>query len=480
MADIEFPNYLNTFIASAEAGRQNALVRAHQNALSMIGTDPAGAQNALMQAGDFQGAEAVGQVAARQQQTAARAKSTQQYAAGDLKGATNTALAGGLDQLAQSYVSLGENQRKVVAENNAKLGGTAYHLLQIKDPNERAAVARPAIQALREQGVIPPSLTDDKIDLSDQGLQTYVAQAQSVEQMIAQADKDRNFGETVRSHQATETQQAATLAETGRHNRADEGTANARLGVERERLKFDQTKNTDAVIDPATITAMAQQAWAGDKSVFANLGRGAQGAQNIAALRKEIYAQGAMNGKTPAQLAQMNAQFVGDTAASRTAGSRVGAATVSTEELPGLVQQSSEAYAKLPRTQFKPFNQLQQAVMNQTASPEQAAAYAADFAVVNAYARAVSPTGQPHVADQKKGAELLSHVSSLAEHDAVLNQIIKETEVIKAGAQRALHPDSGGSAPDAPAGKRLSPQEAAQLPPGTRFIGTDGVERVRH
>jgi hypothetical protein len=28
-------------------------------------------------------------------------------------------------------------------------------------------------------------------------------------------------------------------------------------------------------------------------------------------------------------------------------------------------------------------------------------------------------------------------------------------------------------------GNRLSPQEAAALPPGARFIGMDGIERVR-
>ncbi len=39
---------------------------------------------------------------------------------------------------------------------------------------------------------------------------------------------------------------------------------------------------------------------------------------------------------------------------------------------------------------------------------------------------------------------------------------------------------SGGAAmPQGGGQRRLSPQEAASLPPGTRFIGTDGVERIR-
>lgn len=40
---------------------------------------------------------------------------------------------------------------------------------------------------------------------------------------------------------------------------------------------------------------------------------------------------------------------------------------------------------------------------------------------------------------------------------------------------QAQGPQGGGGQQQ----RRLSPQEAAQLPPGTRFVGQDGVERVR-
>jgi hypothetical protein len=121
MADIEFPNYLNTFVASADAGRQMAAQRARQNALSMIGTDPQGAQNALMQAGDFQGAEAVGQVAQRQAQTAGRVKAADQYAKGDTKAAISTAMQ--VDpQLAQTYIQLDDHTQKLMQEVTAKRG----------------------------------------------------------------------------------------------------------------------------------------------------------------------------------------------------------------------------------------------------------------------------------------------------------------------------------------------------------------------
>jgi hypothetical protein len=49
------------------------------------------------------------------------------------------------------------------------------------------------------------------------------------------------------------------------------------------------------------------------------------------------------------------------------------------------------------------------------------------------------------------------------------------------GSQRAVAPQTrpAGGANATQAGKRLSPDEAAKLKPGTRFIGQDGVERIR-
>src|SRR5690606_6718593 len=44
----------------------------------------------------------------------------------------------------------------------------------------------------------------------------------------------------------------------------------------------------EPTIDDETLTAMAEQYLAGDKSVFQNLGRGAQGATNVVALRKRV------------------------------------------------------------------------------------------------------------------------------------------------------------------------------------------------
>ena len=230
--------------------------------------------------------------------------------------------------------------------------------------------------------------------------------------------------------------------------------AQARLGVEQHNsaredkvAAFNQDQKTNSVLDAATIDQMAQQAWAGDKSIFSNLGRGAQGAQNVVALRKAIYDMGVKTGKSGADLAAMNAQFVGSQREQSAIGQRVGAAEVSLNELPKVTALSQDAYTNLPRGQFMPFNKLKRAVDTQTSSPAQAAAYAADYAVISAYARALSPTGQPHEADKKRAEDMLSTAQSQEAHQAVLDQINREVTAITAGAKGAR--GQGSSAPTA-------------------------------
>jgi hypothetical protein len=69
---------------------------------------------------------------------------------------------------------------------------------------------------------------------------------------------------------------------------------------------------------------------------------------------------------------------------------------------------------------------------------------------------------------------------------AALRRFQEARSATRAALQRDIQRRQGGAAPVPSGGqagpaasRRLSPQEAASLPPGTRFVGTDGVERVR-
>jgi hypothetical protein len=92
--------------------------------------------------------------------------------------------------------------------------------------------------------------------------------------------------------------------------------------------------------------------------------------------------------------------------------------------------------------------------------------------------------------DQDAIRELDTILSSTRD-ERIVTAALRRFQTARSATRSALQRDidrrQGGSAsvageggqPAAATPRRLSPQEAASLPPGTRFVGTDGVERVR-
>jgi len=251
--------------------------------------------------------------------------------------------------------------------------------------------------------------------------------------------------------------------------------AQQNLGLNQQRFTADQTAKASGVFDNDTLRQMAEQAWTGDKSVFQNLGRGTQGAQNIVNLRKAMYQYGTEHGKTPTELASMNNTYQGALSEQRTlgtTGAKVGSANAG---LDIVLDQANEAYNKLGRGNFVPFNKLQQmATTNAFSTPEQADAYAADVGAVNMWAKAINPSGVLTVENARRGTEMLNSAASPDAHRAVLERMRKEG----AAAKKGVDIQRGGAA--APGGTRLTAEQAAKLPPDTAFVGMDGVPRRTH
>lgn len=206
-------------------------------------------------------------------------------------------------------------------------------------------------------------------------------------------------------------------------------------------LKIAQVKADNAVAlkqtAPASVsppftdaqaTLYAEQGLAGDKSVFTNVGRNQAGRTQIAQKMADLAAARNIKG---ADLAAINAAFAGDVRAQQVIGQRTGAIAISGEEAKGVANLVKDAYAKLPRGEFKPFNELQAIYANQTNSPEQGAAAAADFSLATAYARALNPQGIPRETDiAAVGKMMNTNGDSYEKHAAVVDQILKEIEVI--------------------------------------------------
>jgi hypothetical protein len=235
--------------------------------------------------------------------------------------------------------------------------------------------------------------------------------------------------------------------------------AQQNLGLNQQRFNADQTAKASGVYDQETLDQMAAQGWTGDKSVFTGINRGPNGAINTVGLRKALYRYGNEHGKTPAELANMNNQYQGALSEQRTLGTTAAKIGSANAGLDIVLDQANEAYDKLGRGNFVPFNKLQQmATTNAFSTPEQADAYAADVGAVNMWAKAINPSGVLTVENARRGTEMLNNASSPEAHKAVLERMRREGAAAKKGVdtQRniggATAPAQGGAAAPGGAG----------------------------
>ena len=142
---------------------------------------------------------------------------------------------------------------------------------------------------------------------------------------------------------------------------------------------------------------MAKQRLAGDKSVFQNLGRGAQGAANIVKLRHAIMEEAKKQGIGPEQVSTIDSELAGITAGERTLGARTANVEMAGAEAQKFIKIANDASEKVDRTQFKSLNSVLQAAEKHTGGEDVIKLATATNSLINAYARAISPSGTPTV-----------------------------------------------------------------------------------
>ena len=184
--------------------------------------------------------------------------------------------------------------------------------------------------------------------------------------------------------------------------------------------------NPDGMIPPDVLTAMAEQALTGDTSVYQNLGRGAQGAKNIIALRTEVARLNKEAGGNGRDIAAQNAEYFGTKAGQRAAGTRIANVEMAVQEARNLVPLALDASAKVARSGLLPFGKAQVMFDTQTNDPLLGQFAAANNALINTYARAISPSGVPTVADKEHAREMLSTAKDQRAYAAIVKQMDKE------------------------------------------------------
>jgi hypothetical protein len=191
-------------------------------------------------------------------------------------------------------------------------------------------------------------------------------------------------------------------------------------------VKQAAANNPDGMIPPDVLTIMAEQALAGDTSVYQNLGRGAQGAKNIIALRTEVARLNKEAGGNGRDIAAQNAEYFGTKAGQRAAGTRIANVEIAVQEARNLVPLALDASAKVARSGLLPFGKAQIMFDTQTNDPLLGQFAAANNALINTYARAISPSGVPTVADKEHAREMLSTAKDHRAYVAIVKQMDKE------------------------------------------------------
>lgn len=330
-----------------------------------------------------------------------------------------------MQDLQGSKGQLQEQQYKLLAAKNDIIGNSAASLLSEFEQlaptvgqQQAAAMMQPKYQAAIQQ-LQQAKLPDGSPALGSQDLQ----------QIQGNPRFDPNFLRAIaqRSKEgAAALKSQLEFHKVGLAERKESDTEKRTALMERKQLAGES-----AGLDQDTLEMMADQYLAGDKSVFQNLGRGAQGSKNIEALRAAVKTAAEARGMSGRDVAAKMAEFSGLTAGERSLGTRTANIEMAVNEAYNMIDIAKQASHAVPRGQFKPWNQLVRGEKVVTNDPAYAKFAAATLAVVNTWARAISPSGVPTVADKEHAHQVLNTAQSSEAYDAVLDQFKSEIEAAR-------------------------------------------------
>jgi len=268
-------------------------------------------------------------------------------------------------------------------------------------------------------------------------LQMRYDQMEQQAEVARQRSEDTRLGIQERAaadRRHAELQQATLLM---REQMAREGfalrreIASGNQALRRDMMDERRQQREDSLLTPEEARFMAKQAWTGDTSVFNNVGRGAQGSQNIKILRSAIMEVGKETGKTPEQLAAKNAEFFGTKAGQRTIGTRTANIEMAVSEAQNVMPIALAASEAVDRTKYPKLNDVLLAVQKGSGDENVVKLGTAVNALINIYSRAIAPSGVPTVSDKDHARDIIAAAYSKGQFRAVTDIMNQEMEAAK-------------------------------------------------
>lgn len=208
------------------------------------------------------------------------------------------------------------------------------------------------------------------------------------------------------------------------------------------------------------------------------LARGKAGSEFV----RDVTKRAALGNVSPEELMSNQAEFLGEKAGQRTVGTRQANIQIAATEANKMMPIALEASNAVNRTQYPTLNSILLAVEKGTGDENVVRLATANNAIINAYSRAISPSGVPTVHDKQHAREILESAYSKGQYAAAIDMM--QREMAAALASPASVKSSmrdlalGKNKPGQTGVPRISTDaEYNQLPSGTEFIAPDGSHR---
>jgi len=250
------PDFVGIARQAQDRGRERGMQQARQNAFAQYSTNPDEAVNALMGV-DPEAALRLRQVRQQDQQVQARKTAAQQYGAGDMAGASNTALAAGDFDLVKTFTDMTKEQRAEEARR-AQLGVSIGLSLKNVPPQAREMRLKAMLPQLTAQGLTEADIA--AIPLDDEGIEAGLGFAMSASDILSKMDRDRTFGAGREDEQWKRGFSEKQFGEQVRSNRVGEGQRAQGLALQRMGMMQDLSAAGQKAQDAAGKLEQSRQA----------------------------------------------------------------------------------------------------------------------------------------------------------------------------------------------------------------------------
>jgi hypothetical protein len=340
-------------------------------------------------------------------------------------------------------------KREEQEPQTATASGAQYRGAPAEQQPQGTSLADVAKTPLQEKATADegPSVGGDIIAINSEGKPVYGklettkiesgkskadAMYEAADKQDADALKDLRIGGEAGRKRAEDRQKMADHLRTQADRLVKQGQKDESLEIQRNREKRLQSAREGADIRPEDAAFIAQEVWAGNRQAATGFARNQR---NQAAIAKAITDWGVAHDKSAKDLAATQAEYKGIEQAERSLGARSGAVELGIQTVKRFAPLVQAASAALKRTNIRSINDLYEALLSRTASPELRRLSAQINGFINIYARTVGG-GTPHVDDKVHAREVLdrgfAHNDIMASVEALVSEMESEELAVPA------------------------------------------------